>query len=149
MNTLYQYLIEKLKLTKDSQITNTYNDSLDDLLKHFEFDSLFEIDKGRLMKEPYITKEEGEEIKNVLLDFIENNDCKKENFRYYTNRGAKFKDKKIDRDYKKGGKYLSYYYYNDEHILFTGNYGLKFAGNPKNKAIMMFGPLGGVKICRY
>ena len=149
MKQITNFIIEKLRINKDIKLSND-NEELEDLLKHFEFDKLYEIDKGRLMKQPYITKEEGEEIKQKLLDFILDNNVQKENFKYYTNRGRKFSNKKIDKDYTKdNSKLINLDKFRDEDTLFKGDNGLKFEGNSETKVIAMSGPFGGMKICCY
>jgi len=152
MKSINHYIIEKFKLNSKNVNNDNLlsNKALEDLLEHFEFDKLYEIDKGRLMKKPYITEEEGEEIKKVLLKFIKENDCQKENFKYYTNRGTKFEKPKINRDYKKDDSIIiNLNRFSKDHILYSCDYGLNFQANPESGIIAMTGPFGGIKMCSY
>ena len=100
MKNIKEYIIEKFKITKDTASLTGYEDDLNDLLLHFEFDSLYDYHIfGKI--EHCMNKEDEEEIRTKLLDFLQRNDCHKETAKYYTNRGRKFNNKKIERDYKK------------------------------------------------
>lgn len=154
MRTLNQFIIERLKINKDTKIKEN-NDVLNSILAHFEFDELLNASSSYLEKEPFLTKEEGEEIKSKLLEFIiDNNIVDVKKLKYCTNRGRNFKDKKINKDYKKDNAYwmaLNYkldYKAKDVIEIFKKK-GLSFKVSLEVRLIAMYGPYGGVKICEF
>ena len=154
MRNLNKYLIERLKLNKYTKIKEN-NDVLNSILAHFEFDELLNASSSYLEKEPFLTKEESEEIQSKLLEFIiDNNIVDVKKLKYCTNRGRKFKDKKIDKDYKKDNAYWMArdhkldYKAKDTTEIFKKKV-LSFKVSSEVKLIAMFGPDGGIKICEF
>lgn len=153
MKNLTIFIVERLKINKDTKIKEN-NDVLNSILAHFEFDELLNASSTYLRKEPFLTKEEGEEIKSKLLEFIiDNNIVDVKKLKYCTNRGRKFKDKKINKDYKKDNAYwsaldLKLYKDKDAIEIYKKN-GLTFKVSSEVKLIAMYGPYGGVKICEF
>ena len=150
MKYINSYIVEKLKLNKD---INIENEDLKDLLLHFEFNRLLTGNEYG-DSEPIITKEEEDEIKSKLEDFIVRNKCKKETAKYYTNRGKKFSNSKIDRDYKKNNASIialnnKFIKLGDKAKIFQGLHGLYFKASDDDKMIAVQGPYGGIKICKY
>jgi len=146
MKTLSEILLEKLVINKE---TKSSNSTLDDLIFYFEIEKLMDNDDP-LYKKPYITKEDFEEIKSKLEDFIERNNCNKETSKYYTNRGRKFDNNKISKKYiKDNAKWIGLNsFLKDEDTFFKKN-SLYFKSNDSKKLIAMCGPYGGIKICKY
>lgn len=151
MKEISKYIIEKFKLNSKNIHKEEISNELKDILDHFEFDNLYEIDKGRLQKEPYITKEEGKDIISKLNDFLIETNANKDNFKYFCVRGMKFKDNKIDKDYKKNNSDISSFnmkinFADDKKRIFKKG-SLYFEISKDEKLIGMYGPFGGSKIC--
>lgn len=147
MISINEYIIEKLHLNKDIK---TVNDDLIDLMVHFDLFDVYDKKYGddELHK---LSDEDKDKIKSELLDFIERNDCHKENAKYYTNRGRKFENPKVGKDYKKDTDALMgitrFIPYEAQPIF--KHQSLYFKVNDKHKVVGMYGPYGGVKLCKY
>ena len=153
MISIIQFINEKLTINSKSNIINNDEEVLNDILAHFEFDNLYEIDKSRLQKEPYITNDDVEEIKNQLLDFIKENNISKESLKYYIRKGHKFKNTKIAKDYKKDNTMcynisMKIEFAKDKKRIFKKD-SLYFEVSSKAKIIEMCGPYGGAKYCTF
>lgn len=147
MIDLTNYIVEKLHLNKDIKVTN---DDLDDLMLHFDLFDIYDKRYGddEIQK---LSDEEKTEIKDKLLDFIERNGCHKEDAKYYTNRGRKFDNPKVGRDYKKDNAAwmgIDYLISSNEKPIFKKG-SLYFKISDKHKIVGMYGPYGGVKLCKY
>jgi len=153
MKTLKERIIEGLKIGTKTKVYKS-TPVLDDILAHFEFDNLYEIDTERSQTEPYITKEDGEIIKNALQEFIDQNDIDKNQLAYYTGTNVnRVKDPKIAKDYNKNTATLmtlssNIHVAKDNNQIFKKK-SLRFETSAEKKMIAMFGPLGGTKICKY
>ena len=153
MKSIIQFINEKLKINSQSNVSKN-TEVLDDILKHFEFDDLYEIDKGRLQEEPYITKEEGEEIKKLLQEFLdENNVTDKKSLKYFILQGHKFKDKKIAKDFRKHNPTVSrlnstLHFAKDNKRIYKKE-SLYFEVSSEVQLIGMYGPFGGSKLCYF
>lgn len=152
MKTLKEHIVEGLKIGTKTKVYKS-TPVLDDILAHFEFDNLYEIDTERLRTEPYITKEEGETIKNALQEFIDQNDIDKNQLMYYTGSRNRVKDPKIAKDYKENSSTMrrlssNLHFAKDNNEIFKKK-SLRFETSAEKKMIAMFGPLGGTKICKY
>lgn len=152
MKTLKEHIVEGLKIGTKTKVYKS-TPVLDDILAHFEFDNLYEIDTERRQIEPYITKEEGEIIKNALQEFIDQNDIDKNQLMYYTGSRNRVKDPKIAKDYKENSSTMrrlssNLHFAKDNNEIFKKK-SLRFETSAERKMIAMFGPLGGTKICKY
>ena len=152
MISIIQFINEALKVNSKSKVSED-TEVLDDILAHFEFDDLYEIDHGRLQKEPYITEEEGEEIKKLLQEFIEKNKITKDSLKYYIGKGHKFKNNKIAKDFKKHNPTVislnsKLHYAKDNERIFKKE-SLYFEVSSEAKLIGMYGPFGGSKLCYF
>ena len=152
MKDLKEYVVEGLKIGTKTKVYKS-TPVLDDILAHFEFDNLCEIDTERSQTEPYITKEEGEIIKNALQEFIDQNDIDKNQLTYYTGSRNRVKDPKIAKDYKENSSTMrrlssNLHFAKDNNEIFKKK-SLRFETSAEKKMIAMFGPLGGTKICKY
>jgi len=146
MININEYVTEKLHLNKGIK---TYNDDLESLMLHFDLFDVYDKRYGNDEMQK-LSDEEKAEIKDMLLDFITRNECRKENAKYYTNRGRKFDNPKIAKDYKKDNASwmnIDMKIYNEKPIFKHGS--LYFKVSDEHKIIEMCGPYGGVKICRY
>ena len=151
LSSLDDYILEKFKINSKN-VNNEYSDELKSLLEHFEFDKLYEVDEGRLQKEPYLTKEEGKEIMDKLDDFLVKNNANKDNFKYFIRQGYKFRSNKIAKDFKKHNPTMLWkdgalHNAKDNERIFKKN-SLYFEVSSEVKMIGMYGPFGGAKICQ-
>jgi len=153
MKKIKSFILEKLIINKDIKINNSMSPELKSIWDHFEIDKLYEIDKGRLQKEPYITDEEGKELKEKLENFLSKNKWDANKFKYFILAGHKFKDKKIAKDFKKNN--LSVMNRNsfisdaeDKETIFKKN-SLRFDASASEKLLGMYGPFGGSKVVEF
>ena len=151
MKGLLQFIQEKLQINKDSKVKE-FSDDLYSLLETFEFNNLYEIDKGRLQTKPYITKEEGLEIMEKLNKFLIENNANKDNFKYFAVRGSKCKNPRLDKKYNKNTSTIinlnsKLHGASDNEQIFKKN-SLYFEVSSKEKLIGMYGPFGGSKVCQ-
>jgi len=153
MISIIQFINEKLTINSKSNITDGDDEVLDDILAHFEFNDLYERHIGINDNSPFLNKDEGEEIKNILKDFIKENNISKDSLKYYIQQGYKFKDKKIAKDFRKHNPTCSSIdmtlnFSDDKKQLYKKN-SLYFEVSVKNGIIGMFGPYGGAKYCTF
>ena len=153
MKQIKEFINEKLVINKDTKVNNTMSPELKNIWDHFEIDKLYEIDKGRLQNEPYITDEEGNELKEKLEDFLSKNKWDATKFKYFILAGHKFKDKKIAKDFKKHNmsvmnrnSYISDA--KDKETLFKKD-SLRFDASASEKLLGMYGPYGGSKVVEF
>ena len=149
MNNLTQYLQEKLVINQNTKVITKMSPELESIWNHFEIYKLFEPTNWG-DKTPFLTEEEGEELKTKLNDFLYDNHCDKTKFKYYILAGHKFRDKKIAKDFKKHNPTIirlnsMLEFSNDKQILFKKS-GLSFEVSSSNKILGMYGPYGGSKI---
>ena len=156
MKTINNYINEKLVIGKNiihkNQNTKNIDEmspELESIWNNFEIDKLFEPSNWG-NKTPFLTNEEGEELKIKLNDFLDNNHCDKTKFKYFILAGHKFRDKKIAKNFKKHNPTIIRLnsileFSNDKQILFKKD-SLRFEVSSSNKILGMYGPYGGSKI---
>lgn len=153
MKQIKEFINEKLVINKDTKVNDTMSPELKSIWDHFEIDKLYEIDKGRLQKEPYITDEEGRELKEKLEDFLSKNKWDVSKLSYFIGMGYKFKNNKIAKDFKKHNptvmnKNSRISYAKDKETLFKKD-SLRFDASASEKLLGMYGPFGGSKVVQF
>ena len=143
------YILEKFHITKDSKLD--MSPGLKSVLDHFNFDHLYEIDRNRLEHEPFITKEEGEEIIKQIDKFLIDNNADYAAFKFFCPRGMHFSDPKIEKDFRKNTSDYTYVdklnVAKDTKTIFKGRAGLKIKCSSEYRQLAIYGPYGGAKLC--
>jgi hypothetical protein len=154
MKQIKEFINEKLVINKDTKISNdTMSPEMKSIWDHFEMDKLYEVDKGRLQKEPFLTKEEGKEMIEKLEDFLSKNKWDASKFKYFILAGHKFKDNKIAKDFKKHNPTIMWKnsdidYAKDKETLYKKD-SLRFDASASKKLLGMYGPYGGSRVVQF
>ena len=152
MKNLKDIILEKLVINKDTKVNNLMSPEMQSIWDHFEMDKLY-TPIGYGDTEPFLTKEEGNEMIEKLEDFLSKNKWDANKLSYFIGTGHKFKDNKIAKDFKKHNStimnkndYISYA--KDKERLYKKN-SLYFEASASKKLLGMYGPYGGSKVVEF
>lgn len=153
MKNLKDIINEKLVINKDIKVNNSMSPVLKSIWDHFEMDKLY-TPLGYGDTEPFLTKEEGEDMIEQLNSFLNHNKWNDESkLKYYCKAGIKFANNKIAKDFKKHNmsvmnrnSYISYA--KDKEIIFEKG-SLRFVASASEKLLGMYGPYGGSKVVEF